>query len=69
MMQIIQQTDEERVAMYMKLSKRELVDMLIENQRMVASLCPEPIVQTIGTRGNYTGSNWSGTISSAVGWA
>jgi len=36
-MQIIQQTDEEKLAMYMKLSKEELAKMLIECNRILAS--------------------------------
>ena len=40
MYQIIQQTDEEKLAMYMKLSKEELAKMLIENQKIVARLTP-----------------------------
>lgn len=36
MLQVIQQTREERVAMYMKLSKRELIEMLLNNQNLVS---------------------------------
>lgn len=32
MMQVIPQTRDEKVAMYMKLTKRELVEMLLNNQ-------------------------------------
>ena len=38
MVQIIEQTIEEKQAMYMKISKSELVSMLIENQRLLAAL-------------------------------
>lgn len=33
-------TYEEKVAMYMKLTKKELISMLIENQRMVEIFTP-----------------------------
>lgn len=32
MMQVIPQTREEKIAMYMKVTKRELVEMLLNNQ-------------------------------------
>lgn len=43
-MQIIQQTREEKIAMYMKLSKRELVAMLMTNQDLVtAQMYRQPV--------------------------
>jgi hypothetical protein len=36
MIQIIEQTKEEEIAMYMKCTKKELISMLMENQRMLA---------------------------------
>ena len=36
MLQIIQQTREERIAMYMKMTKREIVEMLLNNQDAVS---------------------------------
>ena len=36
MFQVIEQTEEEKVEMYMKCNKRELVGMLLENQRLLA---------------------------------
>lgn len=35
MIQVIEQTREEKVAMYMKLTKRELISMLMTNQEIV----------------------------------
>lgn len=37
MMQIIQQTDEEKMAMYMKLPKKEIIAMLIQCNKMLDS--------------------------------
>ena len=34
------QTDKEKMTMYMKLSKKELIDMLIECNRVVESITP-----------------------------
>ncbi len=47
MMQMIDQTPEEKVAMYMKLTKRELVAMLIANQDIIANLA-SPSYKVIG---------------------
>jgi hypothetical protein len=44
---IIYQTEEEKFEMYMKLSKKEIVRMLMENQRIVNNLMPTTI--------NFTG--------------
>ena len=35
MIQIVKQTESEKIAMYMKCSKKELISMLMENQRLV----------------------------------
>ena len=43
MYQIIQQTDEEKLAMYMKLSKEELAKMLIENNKVIERLTSKPV--------------------------
>jgi hypothetical protein len=40
MMQVIQQTDEEKLTMYMKLSKEELAKMLIEANRHIERIGP-----------------------------
>ena len=37
MYQIIEQTKEEKIAMYMKCTKNQLIEMLLENQRIVES--------------------------------
>lgn len=37
-MQIIEQTKEEKMAMYMKLPKKQLVEMLIESNRVLDTL-------------------------------
>lgn len=43
MVQIIEQTDEEKLAMYMKLLKEELAKMLIECNRVISNLIPRPV--------------------------
>ena len=48
MMKVIEQTDEEKLAMYMKLSKVELAKMLIEANRRYAG--PIPIYIPIETK-------------------
>jgi len=35
MMQVIEQTRDEKIAMYMKCTKREIILMLLENQKIV----------------------------------
>jgi hypothetical protein len=40
MYQVVKQTHEEKVEMYMKLGKKELVDMLIECNRMLEVVLP-----------------------------
>lgn len=54
MHQIIQQTREEKIAMYMKLSKEELVQLLINNQGIVESLLKYPQQQNIIPATNET---------------
>ena len=44
MNQIIEQTHEEKIAMYMKLSKKELVSMVIEGNKTFAVLSSGPIL-------------------------
>ena len=48
MYQVIEKKDEEKVTMYMKLSKRELIAMLMENQRIVQNhvLIPQDFKQS-----------------------
>ena len=41
-LQTVEMTHEEKVKMYMKLSKKEIIAMLLENQRIVESYRPEP---------------------------
>lgn len=45
MMQIIEMTKEQKIEMYMKLSKHELIEMLIENQRILELLTPTSVYQ------------------------
>ena len=53
MMQIIEQTDEEKLAMYMKCKKVELAKMLIECNRIIA-LRPSTYMSTFdNTAHNY----------------
>lgn len=47
MMQIVQLTREQRIEMYLKLSKRELVDMLMANQDLVAGYMMRPQVPAL----------------------
>lgn len=43
----VELTDEEKRDMYMKLSKRELVAMLMQNQRLLDQLAPkDPVIYT-----------------------
>ncbi len=44
MMQVIQMTQKEKMKMYMKLSKKELAVMLINCNKMIDNLCPQPVV-------------------------
>ena len=46
MVQVIEQTREERVAMYLKLSKRELVAMLINNIDLLTRAMPAVVEPT-----------------------
>jgi hypothetical protein len=39
-MQIIEQTDEEKVAMYMKCKKKQLVEMLLQCNKLIDSVFP-----------------------------
>lgn len=54
MLQIVEQTREEKVAMYMKLPKKQIIEMLLENQRYVEmfrkkgemyTTCPHGIIE------------------------
>lgn len=45
MYQVIQQTHEEKVKMYMKLPKKQIIEMLIECNRIISIITP--IVTTI----------------------
>lgn len=42
MMQVIEQTRDEKIAMYMKLTKREIIEMLLTNQEYVEAFKPNP---------------------------
>jgi len=44
MIQIIQQTHEEKVEMYNKLSKKQLIMMLIESNNVLDRICLTPII-------------------------
>ena len=41
MIQIIEQTDEEKMAMYMKCTKKELIEMLIQANKHLDSFKPQ----------------------------
>ncbi len=43
MLQVVEQTHEEKIAMYMECSKEKLIEMLMENQRIVKQLTPSVI--------------------------
>ena len=43
MLQIIEQTREEKIKMYLKVPKLKLIEMLLENQRMVEEFRPKGI--------------------------
>lgn len=44
MMQIVEQTDEEKMAMYMKVSKKKLCEMLIQCNKIIDARPPEIIL-------------------------
>ena len=48
MMTIVKQTREERIAMFTKLTKAELIEMLINNQDCVAALTQQVAAQPSG---------------------
>ena len=49
--QITEQTQDEKIAMYMKLSKRRIIGMLIESNEMLARIRINPIVRGWDTPG------------------
>lgn len=55
---MIQQTQEEKIAMYMKLSKKELIEMLLENQRVVDQLSQQPLQWVQPNNPAYPSPNW-----------
>jgi len=54
MIQIIQQTHEEKVAMYNKLSKKQLIMILIESNNVLDRICLTPIIAAQPVRINPT---------------
>lgn len=69
MLQVIQQSKEEKVKMYMKLSKKKLVEMLIECNRIIDAMPkftytaePSPTAAIEGikeeSKGEFTGGKW-----------
>ena len=54
-MQIVEQTHEEKVKMYMKLDKVELIAMLLENQRLIEQAL---LVQPWPTTPSYPKHPW-----------
>ena len=65
--QVKEMTREEKIAMYMRLTKRELVVMLLENQKIASILLSQKPQEgslgsaRIGTSSNITGEwDWSG---------
>lgn len=54
MMQIIEQTDEEKMTMYMKLEKEEIISMLIQTHKVLDSLLPRVYIPTSNVLLNYT---------------
>jgi hypothetical protein len=47
--QVVEQTQEEKIAIYMKCSKKELIEMLLENQRLVDLFRPRNSYETCKT--------------------
>lgn len=43
MYQVIEQTDEEKMTMYMKLSKKEIISMLIECNKFIDKFTPQVV--------------------------
>lgn len=60
MHQVIEQTKEEKIETYMKLSKRELITLLMENQHHIQ---PMYSVETV-----HPDPNGTTTYASAGGW-
>lgn len=66
MMQILEQTDKEKMAMYMKLEKEEIISMLIQTHKVLDSLLPRvqvlPYVNTCTHNFRQTDSMWQSCI-------
>ena len=50
MVQFVEQTRDEKIAMYMKMSKKALIDMLMTNQDLVGLAYSRPQRQPISTQ-------------------
>lgn len=66
MMQILEQTDEEKMAMYMKLEKEEIISMLIQTHKVLDSLLPRvhvlPYISTCTHNFRQSDSMWKSCI-------
>jgi len=60
MIQIIEQTHEEKVKMYMKSTKRKLIEMLIECNKIQKSLTRISFYSDDVTRSNYRVNDYEG---------
>jgi len=49
MMQVVEMTREEKIAMYMKLSKRELTELLLNSETIINGFAQPPIQIQPGT--------------------
>lgn len=56
MLRVIEQTEEEQVAMYMKLPKKKLAEMLVECNRVISQMKPK-VTQPAGGK-NPGGNNF-----------
>lgn len=60
MIQVIEQTHEEKLAMYMKLPKKQVVEMLIECNRIIRAITPTVYYRDgwkLKTKGNVLTNN------------
>lgn len=69
MMQIVEQTREEKIEMYMKSTKRQLIEMLLTNQELLAYKYPQPppcspgkVEQDTSTTIPFTTWTWNSTV-------
>ena len=58
MVQIIEQTDEEKLAMYMRLPKKKLAEMLIECNKIISRINPIVTYTPVSVCRHCCGEGW-----------